>query len=76
MLAKRGYLPKTLLKLQDKLPLCVACNLALPINAHSALRGRKVALFENQIKQNQVMEYQLIKLYQLNQAYYLKWLVF
>jgi hypothetical protein len=43
-------------------------NLALPINAHGALNGRKVALFENRIKQNRVMEYQLIKLYQLNQA--------
>ena len=26
MMAKRGYLPKILLKLQDKLPLCVACR--------------------------------------------------
>jgi len=26
MLAKQGYLPKILLKLQDKLPLCVACQ--------------------------------------------------
>jgi hypothetical protein len=43
-------------------------NLALPIDAHGTLRGRKVALFENRIKQNRVMEYQLIKLYQLNQA--------
>jgi hypothetical protein len=43
-------------------------NLALPINASGALRERKVALFENQIKQNQVMEYQLIESYQLNQA--------
>jgi hypothetical protein len=43
-------------------------NLALPINAYGTLRGRKVALFENWIKQNRVMEYQLIKLYQLNQA--------
>jgi hypothetical protein len=43
-------------------------NLALLINAHGALRGRKVAPFENGIKQNWVMEYQLIKLYQLNQA--------
>jgi hypothetical protein len=68
MLAKRDYLPKILLKLQDKLPLCVACQLALPINAHGALKGRKVALFENWIKQNLVMEYQLIKLYQLNHA--------
>ena len=25
MLAKQGYLPKILLKLQDKLPLCIAC---------------------------------------------------
>jgi hypothetical protein len=50
--------------------------MALPINAHGALRGRKVALFENQIKQNREMEYQSIKLYQLNQAEYLKWLVF
>jgi hypothetical protein len=33
-----------------------------------AHKGKKVALFENWIKQNQVMEYQLIKLYQLNQA--------
>jgi hypothetical protein len=43
-------------------------SLALPIDTHGAPRGRKVALFENQIKQNQVMEYQLIKLYQLSQA--------
>jgi hypothetical protein len=43
-------------------------DLALPINAHGALRERKVALFENWIKQNRVMEYQLIKLYQLNQT--------
>jgi hypothetical protein len=43
-------------------------NSALPIKAHGTLRGRKVALFENQIKQNRVMEYQLIKLCQLNQA--------
>jgi hypothetical protein len=41
-------------------------NLALPINTHGAPRGRKVALFENRIKENRVMEYQLIKLYQLN----------
>jgi hypothetical protein len=26
MLAKQGYLPKILLKLQDKIPLCVACQ--------------------------------------------------
>ncbi len=26
MLAKQGWLPKVLLKLQDKLPLCVACQ--------------------------------------------------
>jgi hypothetical protein len=68
MLAKRGYLPKILLKLQDKLPLRVACQLALPIYAQGTLRERKMALFENQIKQNQVMEYELIKSYQLNQA--------
>ncbi len=43
-------------------------NLALPIDAHGVLRGQQVALFENLIKQNWVMEYQLIKLYQLNQA--------
>jgi outer membrane receptor for ferric coprogen and ferric-rhodotorulic acid len=43
-------------------------DLALSLNAHGALRGRKVALFKNRIKQNRVMEYQLIKLYQLNQA--------
>jgi hypothetical protein len=43
-------------------------NLALPIDAHGALRERKVALFKNWIKQNRVMEYQLIKSYQLNQA--------
>jgi hypothetical protein len=69
MLAKHGYLPKILLKLQDKLPLCIACQFGTaPINPHGALRGRKVALFENRTKQNWVMEYQLIKLYQLNQA--------
>jgi hypothetical protein len=43
-------------------------NLAPLIDAHGALRGRKAALFVNRIKQNRVMEYQLIKLYQLNQA--------
>jgi hypothetical protein len=43
-------------------------NLTLPINDHGALRERKVALFENWIKQNRVMEYQLIKFYLLNQA--------
>jgi hypothetical protein len=43
-------------------------NLALLIDAHGAIRGRIVALFENRIKQNRVMEYQLIILYQLNQA--------
>jgi hypothetical protein len=43
-------------------------NLALPIDTHGALRERKVALFEKPIKPNQVMEYQLIKSYQLNQA--------
>jgi hypothetical protein len=43
-------------------------NLALPINAHGTLRERKVALFEKWIKQNRVMEYQLIESYQLNQA--------
>jgi hypothetical protein len=64
MLAKRGYLPKILLKLQDKLPLCVACQFGTAHQRH----GRKVALFENRIKQNWVMEYQLIKSYQLNQA--------
>jgi hypothetical protein len=41
---------------------------SLPIDAHGTLRERKVALFKNRIKQNQVMEYHLIKLYQLNQA--------
>jgi hypothetical protein len=61
MLSKRGYLPKISLKLQDKLPLFVACHLALPIDAHGTLRGRKVAPSENRIKQNRVMEYQLIK---------------
>jgi hypothetical protein len=43
-------------------------NLALPVDAHGALRGRRVALFDNRIKQNLVMEYPLIELYQLNQA--------
>jgi hypothetical protein len=43
-------------------------TLALPIDAHGALGERKVVLFENRIKQIRVMEYQLIKLYQLNQA--------
>jgi hypothetical protein len=43
-------------------------HLALPIDAHGALRERKVALFENRIKQNRVMEDQLIKSYQINQA--------
>jgi hypothetical protein len=65
MLAKHGYLPKILLKLQDKLPLCVACQFGCP-STPMALRGRKVALFKNWIKQNLVMEYQLITFYQLN----------
>jgi hypothetical protein len=68
MLAKRGYLQKILLKHQYKLPLCVACQFGTAHDAHGTLRGRKVALFENWIKQNRVMEYQLIKSYQLNQA--------
>ncbi len=68
MLAKHGYLPKILLKLQDELPLCVACQFGTAIATHGKLRERKVALFENRIKQNRVMEYQLIKSYQLNQA--------
>jgi hypothetical protein len=43
-------------------------NSAHPIKARGTLRERKVDLFENWIKQNWLMEYQLIKSYQLNQA--------
>ncbi len=48
--------------------MCCMSFLALPIDTHVALMGRKVTLFENRIKQNRVMKNQLIKLYQLNQA--------
>jgi hypothetical protein len=44
MLAKHGYFLKILIKLQGKLPLCVACQFGTATNAHGALRGRKVAL--------------------------------
>jgi hypothetical protein len=63
MLVKRGFLPKILLKLQDKLPLCVASQFGTVYQRPWHTKGKKVALLENQIKQNRVMEYQLIKLY-------------
>jgi hypothetical protein len=66
MLAKHGYLPKNPINISFLYVLHV--NLALLTDAHGAQRGRKVALFKNWIKQNRVMQYQLIKLYQLNQA--------
>jgi hypothetical protein len=69
MLAKHGYLPKILIyNFRISCLYVLHVDLVLPINAHGTLRGRKVALFENQIKQNRVMEYQLIESYQLNQA--------
>jgi hypothetical protein len=68
MLAKRGYLPKILLNFRLSCLYVLHVNMALPIDAHGALRGRTVVLFENRIKQNRVMEYQLINFYQLNQA--------
>jgi hypothetical protein len=55
MLEKRGYLPKLQLKFQDKLPLCFACQFSTAHQRPQPLRERKVALFENQIKQNQMM---------------------
>jgi hypothetical protein len=50
MLAKRGYLPKILYNFRISCLYVLHVNLALPIDAHGILRGRKVALFENQIK--------------------------
>ncbi len=41
MLAKRGYLPKILLKLQDKLPLCVACQFGTVHQRPWCTKGKK-----------------------------------
>jgi hypothetical protein len=41
MLAKRGYLPKILLKLQDKLPLCVACQFGTAYQRPWCTKGKK-----------------------------------
>jgi hypothetical protein len=68
MLAKRGYLPKILLKLQDKLPLCIACQFGTAQRCPLCNKGKKHSFVQNLIKQSHAMEYQLIKSYQLNQA--------
>jgi hypothetical protein len=41
MLAKRGFLPKKLLKLQDKLPLCVACQFGTAHRHPWRTKGKK-----------------------------------
>jgi hypothetical protein len=41
MLAKHGYLPKILLKLQDKLPLCVACQFGTAHQRPWRTKGKK-----------------------------------
>jgi hypothetical protein len=41
MLAKRGCLPKILLKLQDKLPLCVACRFGTAHQRPWCTKGKK-----------------------------------
>jgi hypothetical protein len=41
MLAKHGYLPKILLKLQDKLPLCVACRFGAAHQRPWCTKGKK-----------------------------------
>jgi hypothetical protein len=41
MLAKRSYLPKILLKLQDKLPLCVACQFGTAHRCPWHTKGKK-----------------------------------
>jgi hypothetical protein len=41
MLAKHGYLPKILLKLQDKLPLCVACQFGTALQCLWRTKGKK-----------------------------------
>ncbi len=41
MLAKRGYLPKILFKLQDKLPLCVACQFGTAHQCPWRTKGKK-----------------------------------
>ncbi len=41
MLAKRGYLPKSLLKLQDKLPLCDACHVGTAHQCPWCTKGKK-----------------------------------
>jgi hypothetical protein len=65
---QNSYVGKAwLLKFQDKLPLCVACQYSTAHQCPWRTKGKKVALFENWLKK-QVMEYQLIKLYRLNQA--------
>jgi hypothetical protein len=47
MLAKHGYLPKILLKLQDKLPLCIACQFGTVHQHPWCTKGKKVALFKS-----------------------------
>ena len=41
MLAKRGWLPKVLLKLQDKLPLCAACQFGAAHRRPWQFKGKK-----------------------------------
>jgi hypothetical protein len=41
MLAKHGYLPEILLKLQDKLPLCVACQFGTAHQCPWCTKGKK-----------------------------------
>ncbi len=41
MLIKHGYLPKILLKLQDKLPLCVACQFGTANQHPRHTKGKK-----------------------------------
>ncbi len=45
MLAKRGCLPKILLKLQDKLPLCVACQFGNSHHCPWCTKGKKKWLY-------------------------------
>jgi hypothetical protein len=59
---------KILLKLQDKLPLCVACQFGTAHQRPWHTKDKKSGSIPKPNKQNRVMEYQLIKLYQLNQA--------
>ncbi len=47
MLAKQGYLPKILLKLQDKLPLCVACQFGTAHQRPWHINGKKSGSIQN-----------------------------